>query len=47
MAMTVRGGNNVRDAVLHAESRHGEAFVEGARAVIDSREDVAVNIEQV
>ena len=43
--MAVWRGDNVRDTVTHAESRHFQGFVEISWAVIDARQYVTVNVQ--
>jgi hypothetical protein len=45
VAVAVRRGDDVRDAVLDAEPRHGERLLQGGGPVVDARQEVAVEIE--
>ena len=38
----LRRGDDVRDAVLHAEAGHSQRLVEGTRTIIDIRQNMAV-----
>jgi hypothetical protein len=45
MAMAVRRGGDVRDAIRNAEARHGQRFLQRGGTIINARQNMTMKIE--